>query len=95
MTKAIKPKARQKQTKTEAPSPKQDELTEALAALRQATTVLAGAAGQLQQFARSAAAGGGASGAAAAAPEINTWDDPFSEAVPSLNPPLKAPAPLP
>ena len=59
MTKAIKPKARQKQTKTEAPSPKQDELTEALAALRQATTVLAGAASQLQQFARSAAAGGG------------------------------------
>lgn len=91
MTKAIKPKARQNQIKTEAPSPKQDEFAEALAALRHATTVLTGAANQLQQLARSAAAGGGAAPAAAAAPEINTWDDPFSEAVPSLNPPLKAP----
>ena len=89
MTKA--PKARQNQIKTEAPSPKQDEFAEALAALRQATTVLTGAANQLQQLARSAAAGGGAAPAATAAPEISTWDDPFSEAVPSLNPPLNAP----
>jgi hypothetical protein len=89
MTQATKPKARQNRIKTEAPSPKQDEFAEALAALRQATTVLTAAANQLQQLARSAAAG--AAPAAATAPEINTWDDPFSEAVPSLNPPLKAP----
>jgi hypothetical protein len=76
MTKAIKPKARQNQIKTEAPSPKQDEFAEALAALRHATTVLTGAANQLQQLARSAAAAVEHRGGAAA--EINTWDDPFS-----------------
>jgi hypothetical protein len=91
MSKATKPKSRQKQNKAAAPSPKPDELAGALAALKEATTVLAGAASQLQQLARSGVPAGGAFQAAAIAPEINTWDDPFSEAVPSLNPTLTAP----
>jgi hypothetical protein len=95
MAKKIEPKARESRRESEASPPKQDDLAEIIVALRQVTEVLTTAGNQFQQFAESAVAGGGPPGAAAAAAvEINTWDDPFSEAIPTLNPPLATPRPV-
>src|ERR1700682_2532416 len=94
MAKKIEPKARESRYESEASPPKQDDFAEIVTALKQVTEVLTTAGNQFQQFAESAAAGGGPPGAAAAAVEINTWDDPFSEAIPTLNPPLATPRPV-
>ena len=62
-------------------------------AVREVTTVLTSAGSRLEQLGLSATAGRPPGGAAAAA-QINTWDDPFSEGVPTTNPPLGVPRPV-
>ncbi len=95
MAKKTEPKIPEGRYQAEGSSAKQDDLALIVGALKQVTDVLTTAGNQLQQFTQSAAAGGApAPGTAPAAGEIDTWDDPFSETVPTLNPPLATPRPV-
>jgi hypothetical protein len=91
MAKKTEPKTHEDRYETQEPQIKPDDLAQIVVALKQVTEALTTAGNQLLQL---AAAGGAPPGAAAAVVEINTWDDPFSEAVPTLNPPLAAPRPV-
>jgi len=68
----------------------QNEFNEIVDALQQVKTALNSAADRLEELAKSDAQGVSLA-AAPAAVTINTWDDPFTEAAPTLNPQLAAP----
>ena len=70
--------------------PDQNETNEIVEALQQVKTALNGAADRLEELAKSSARDGSL-GAAPAVFKVNTWKDPFTEAVPTLNPPLAVP----
>jgi hypothetical protein len=62
-------------------------------ALRQVTAALTAAANQLNQYAQSTT--GAAMQAATPGVQVSTWDDAFSEAVASVNPPIATPRAVP
>jgi hypothetical protein len=64
-----------------------------IAALQKVAELMSSTGDQLQQFMQSYAAEGGTRATVGAA--VNSWDDPFSEAVPSANPKLASPESLP
>jgi hypothetical protein len=68
-------------------------LVDVVKALDQVAEVLSDTGAALQQLAQSFATGGQAAVAAGPAAKVNTWDDPFSERVASVNPGLSAVAP--
>lgn len=67
-----------------------DGLADVVRALDQVTEVLSDTGVALQQVAKALAAGGQAAAAAGPAPKVNSWDDPFSEQIASVNPSLSA-----
>jgi hypothetical protein len=78
--------------------PSAADLSTAIHTLTQATQVLTTTATQMMQVMQTLASGTGVSQLprAAVATQINTWeDDPFSEAVPTTNPPLATPLAVP
>lgn len=78
---AKKPKVGESRSESDQASSGQADLALVLGALTQVTATLTTVGNQLQQL---VPAGGVAPGAV----EINTWGDPFSELVPTANPPL-------
>ena len=66
-----------------------DNDTVVIAALQRVTELMSSTSGELQQFISSHAAAGGAP--AAAGGDVNSWDDPFSEAVSTANPAIAVP----
>jgi hypothetical protein len=63
-------------------------------ALSQVTAALTAAANQLNQFTQSTTTGAPMQ-AATPGVQVSTWDDPFSEALPSVNPPVAIPRAVP
>jgi hypothetical protein len=86
MAKKVEPKAGERRYESEQASSGQVDVALVVGALKQVTEALTTVGNQLQQLVPA----GGIAPAAAAAVEINTWGDPFSELVPTLNPPLAA-----
>ncbi len=66
-----------------------DNDTVVIAALQRVTELMSSTSSELQQFISSHAAAGGAP--AAVSVDVNSWDDPFSEAVSTANPAIAAP----
>jgi hypothetical protein len=79
--------------KTERYEPAAVSQSELVDALSQVTAALTAAADQLKQLTQSTTTG--PMQAATPGAQVNTWEDPFSEAVPSVNPPLATPRPVP
>ncbi|WP_315720111.1 MULTISPECIES: hypothetical protein [unclassified Bradyrhizobium] len=65
-----------------------------IAALQRVAELMQSTSEDLQAFMKSRAVGGAAT-AGAGAGQVSSWDDPFSEAVPSTNPPLAPTRPVP
>ncbi|HEV7878631.1 hypothetical protein [Bradyrhizobium sp.] len=86
MAKKVEPKAGERRNEPEGAPSGQVDLAQVIGALKQVTEALTTVGNQLQQL---VPAGGVAPGPAAAV-EINTWDDPFSELAPTVNPPRAA-----
>ncbi|MBO4225108.1 hypothetical protein [Bradyrhizobium neotropicale] len=66
--------------------------TVVIAALQRVTELLSSTSSELQQFISSHAATGGTPAAVNA--EVNSWDDPFTEAVSTANPAIAVPQPV-
>jgi hypothetical protein len=75
------------------PAVSQDNLLMFVESLRDVTRTLNDFSTRFEQFG-SRAGGAPAPVSAGVTAQINTWDDPFTEAVPSVNPPLAVPRPV-